>query len=35
MIQQTIITTLIGYAFGCIQTAYFLSKNFGNMDIRD
>lgn len=35
MILETLVTILVGYAFGCIQTAYFLSKLFGNMDIRD
>ena len=35
MVTQTIITVLIGYAFGCIQSAYFLSKMFGKMDIRE
>lgn len=35
MIQQSIITILIGYAFGCIQSAYLLSKIVGKMDIRE
>ena len=35
MVKQAIITILIGYAFGCIQTAYFLSKMAGKMDIRE
>jgi len=29
------IAALIGYAFGCIQTAFILSKTVGQMDIRD
>ena len=35
MVKQTIITIIIGYAFGCIQSAYFLSKMVGEMDIRE
>ena len=35
MVMQTIITILIGYAFGCIQAAYIISKMFGKMDIRE
>jgi len=35
MVIQTIITILIGYAFGCIQAAYILSKMVGKMDIRE
>jgi len=35
MVMQTIITILIGYAFGCIQTAFILSKTVGKMDIRE
>jgi len=35
MLNQTIITILIGYAFGCIQAAYILSKTVGKMDIRE
>jgi len=35
MVNQAIIAILIGYAFGCIQSAYFLSKMFGKMDIRE
>ncbi len=35
MVKQTIITIIIGYAFGCIQSAYFLSKMVGKMDIRE
>ena len=35
MVLQTIISCLIGYTFGCIQTSYFLSRIFGKMDIRD
>ena len=26
---------LIGYFFGCFQTSYFISKKFGNKDIRE
>ena len=35
MIIQTIIAILIGYAFGCIQAAYIISKTVGKMDIRE
>lgn len=35
MVIQTIIAILIGYAFGCIQAAYILSKMVGKMDIRE
>ena len=35
MVTQTIIVMLIGYVFGCIQPAYFLSKVVGKMDIRE
>jgi len=35
MVKQTIITILIGYAFGCIQSAYLISKMVGKMDIRE
>jgi len=35
MVTKTIIAILIGYAFGCIQSAYFLSKMVGKMDIRE
>ena len=35
MVTQTIIAILIGYAFGCIQAAYILSKMVGKMDIRE
>ncbi len=35
MVNQTIIAILIGYAFGSIQPAYFLSKMVGKMDIRE
>ena len=35
MIIQTIIASLIGYLFGIIQPAYFLSKVVGKMDIRE
>ena len=35
MLIQTIIAILIGYAFGCIQAAYLLSKIVGKMDIRE
>ncbi len=30
-----LICILIGYAIGCIQTAYFVGKIFGNIDIRE
>ena len=32
---QFIATILIGYLFGCFQTSYFISKKFGNKDIRE
>ena len=35
MVKQTIITILIGYAFGCIQSAYLISKMVGKIDIRE
>ena len=35
MIKQTIFSMLIGYAFGCIQTAYLISKSVGKIDIRE
>ena len=35
MVKQTFITILIGYAFGCIQSAYLISKMVGKMDIRE
>ena len=35
MVSQAIFAILIGYAFGCIQPAYFLSKVVGKMDIRE
>jgi len=35
MVLHTLITILIGYAFGCIQAAYIISKMIGNMDIRE
>ena len=33
--MQYLISALIGYAFGCIQTAFILSKTVGKMDIRE
>jgi len=35
MIMQITIAILIGYAFGCIQSAYILSKTVGKTDIRE
>ncbi|MDO9547077.1 MAG: glycerol-3-phosphate 1-O-acyltransferase PlsY [Pelolinea sp.] len=35
MVKQAIIAILIGYAFGCIQSAYFISKMVGKIDIRE
>lgn len=35
MITQTVIAILVGYAFGCIQAAYIISKTVGKMDIRE
>lgn len=35
MTIQIILTILIGYAFGCIQAAYLISKFIGKIDIRD
>lgn len=32
---QFISAILIGYLFGCFQTSYFISKKFGEKDIRD
>jgi glycerol-3-phosphate acyltransferase PlsY len=32
---QTIIAMLVGYGFGCIQSAYLISKLVGKMDIRE
>jgi len=33
--MKIISAILIGYAFGCIQSAYLISKLFGKMDIRE
>jgi len=35
MVYQVIITSLIGYLFGCIQAAFILSKLVGKIDIRE
>lgn len=35
MIQQTIITSLIGYMFGNIQSAFIIGRIFGGIDIRE
>ncbi len=35
MVTQVIIAGLIGYAFGCIQAAYLISKLVGKIDIRE
>jgi len=35
MINQVIITILIGYLMGCIQAAFIISKTVGKMDIRE
>lgn len=35
MTLHTLLAILIGYAFGMIQAAYFVSKIFGKMDIRE
>lgn len=35
MVVQVIITILIGYSFGCIQSAYFISRLVGKIDIRE
>ena len=32
---QVLIAIFIGYIFGCFQTSYFISKKFGNKDIRE
>ena len=32
---QFISAIFIGYLFGCFQTSYFISKKFGNKDIRE
>ena len=34
-IIQVISSILIGYLLGCFQTSYFISKKFGNKDIRE
>ena len=34
-IVQPISALLIGYLFGCFQTSYFISKKFGDKDIRE
>jgi len=35
MIYQVILTSLIGYLFGCIQAAFLISKFVGKIDIRE
>jgi glycerol-3-phosphate acyltransferase PlsY len=35
MIIKTVISVLIGYAFGCIQSAYLLGRFVGKIDIRE
>jgi glycerol-3-phosphate acyltransferase PlsY len=35
MDQKLLVSILIGYAFGCIQSAYLLSKFIGKLDIRE
>ena len=35
MLIQTLIAILIGYLFGCIQSAYILGRLVGKMDIRE
>ena len=35
MAVQTILSALIGYAFGCIQSAYLVGRIFGKIDIRE
>ena len=35
MTSQIIIALLLGYAFGCIQSAYIVSTVFGKIDIRE
>lgn len=35
MVNQILLTMLIGYAFGCIQSAYLLGKTIGKIDIRE
>jgi len=35
VIIKTFISLLIGYAFGCIQSAYIIGRLFGNLDIRE
>ena len=35
MFVQAIISILIGYAFGCIQSAYLVGRIFGKIDIRE
>ncbi len=33
MVRQAVISIIIGYAFGCIQSAYILSRMVRKMDI--
>lgn len=33
--MRYLISVLIGYAFGCIQSAFIISRTLGNMDIRE
>ncbi len=35
MINQTVLTMIIGYALGCFQTSYILGKLVRNIDIRE
>ena len=35
MVTQTILSILIGYAFGCIQSAYLVGRLAGRIDIRE
>lgn len=35
MITNTVFSVLIGYALGCIQSAYLIGKVFGKLDIRE
>jgi glycerol-3-phosphate acyltransferase PlsY len=35
MAVQTLISALVGYVFGCIQSAYLVGRVFGQIDIRE
>jgi glycerol-3-phosphate acyltransferase PlsY len=35
VVIKIVISMLVGYGFGCIQSAYIVGRLFGNIDIRD